>query len=212
MSWKPRKRGSPSSWTRILSCWRHVRHVPVSSPWQGCIWRRRHVAVEDIGKVHHVSMASCIIHMTPIHLMQHIILTLSLSSSSSLPSFPSSSLFVFPSILLSSRSAGLLSFSSHHDANDITISYLSLEAFNKCHFQPMIKSNQIKCYIRASGLNVGPLLPVSLCHYHTADSSTLHIAHGWQSERCGNYPGEQPAPLQSWPVPLLPSLIHPTNW
>ena len=152
-----------------------MRNLSVSSSWQGCIWRRRHVAVEDIGEVHHVSVASCIIHVTPIHLMQHIILTLSLSSSSSLPSFPSSSLFVFPSILLSSRSAGLLSFSRHHDANDITISYLSLEAFNKMSLSA--NDNQIKCYIRASELNVGPLLPVSLCHYHTADSSTLHIAH-----------------------------------
>ena len=165
MPWKPRKRGSPSSWTRILSCWRHVRNLSVSSSWQGCIWRRRHVAVEDIGEVHHVSVASCIIHVTPIHLMQHIILTLSLSSSSSLPSFPSSSLFVFPSILLSSRSAGLLSFSRHHDANDITISYLSLEAFNKMSLSA--NDNQIK----SSVISVRPSW--MLDHYCQCHSVTI---------------------------------------
>ena len=139
------------------------------------------MAVEDIGKVHHVSMASCIIHVTPIHLMQHIILTLSLSSSSSLPSFPSSSFFVFPSILLSSRSAGLLSFSRHHDANDITISYLSLEAFNKCHFQPMIiiKSNQVlyPC-VRAECWTTTASVTLSLSHgrqFDTAHDTTLNV-------------------------------------
>ena len=138
------------------------------------------MAVEDIGEVHHVSMASCIIHVTPIHLMQHIILTLSLSSSSSLPSFPSSSLFVFPSILLSSRSAGLLSFSRHHDANDITISYLSLEAFNKCHFQPMIiKSNQVlyPC-VRAECWTTTASVTLSLSHGRQFDTAHCTLTVG----------------------------------
>ena len=146
------------------------------------------MAVEDIGKVHHVSVASCIIHVTPIHLMQHIILTLSLSSSSSLPSFPSSSFFVFPSILLSSRSAGLLSFSRHHDANDITISYLSLEAFNKCHFQPN-DNNQIK----SSVISVRPSRMLDhYCQCHSVTITRPTVRHCTLHTECRNGAGTTP--------------------
>ena len=74
----------------------------MTTAWESGVWRRRHMAVQEVRKGISVGMtASTSLVTVSVHMMYEVTLSLSLPPGSPLPPLPPSPLLVIPPVLLS---------------------------------------------------------------------------------------------------------------